>query len=225
MTCSFFFDIKLNMLKEAIFFDLDGTLVDTEKVALDTLREYLVDLNVVLDAADVEFITGRKWDLGVRYLVDRYSLLNSADQIESEVLAAYRSRLRKNLPVIQGAIDFVTRAAKRCRVFCVSGSKRADIEFALKQSEVFPLFESIVGCEDYFSSKPAPDAYLTALLQAKVKPENVLVFEDSPAGVTAALAAGLSVVQISHRRLESASPLLLHCAPNYLDPYIEALLR
>ena len=203
-------------MKKVIAFDLDGTLVDTERVAMETLEEYCRELQIVLSEEDHLFIVGRKWSLGVEYLVDKYSIPKTAIELETEAIARYRQKLANDLPSIKGAAEFVRSLYGKYRLFCVSGSHRSDIEFALRKSGIFDCFEGIVGCEDYRESKPSPEAYLTALKRFGLSAEEVLVFEDSKAGVESALAAELPVIRIENDlSLEVVSPFIKKRIPHY----------
>ena len=185
---------------EAIFFDLDGTLVETEGVAVETLDNYFRKAGIKLTADDVSYIVGRKWDLGIRYVLDRYPFSKSAVEVEEEVLIHYRTRLESVLSPVPGAESFVERSAERFRLYCVSGSHRKDIEFALDRLSIATYFSAIVGCEDYPESKPSPQSYLKALEVAGLNADKVLVFEDSEAGLGASLAAGIDTIQIGSIR-------------------------
>lgn len=195
----------MSVLK-AVFFDLDGTLVDTERVAMETLVDYCTELKIKLSEEDERFIVGRKWSLGIEYLVQKYQLPLSAVEIEFEAISRYRQKLLKHLPPIKGAAAFVKSLVGRYRLICVSGSHREDIKFALKTSGILDCFEGIVGCEDYQESKPSPESYLTALKRYQLEADEVIVFEDSKAGVGAALAAGLRVIRVEN----DLSPEIAH---------------
>lgn len=217
----------MDRLPPVVFFDLDGTLVDTERVAVETLEAYFREKGMPIRPADRDAIIGRKWSWGVEYLLQRYPAPPGANAaiVEAEVLQRYRQRLRAELPPMLGAKEFVESLAGRCRLICVSGSHRSDIQFALEASGVWHHFERIVGCEDYDQSKPSPEAYLTALAQAGVAADQAIVFEDSEAGVRSALMAGLKVIRVGKHAVPIHAPSLVGEIEHYRDPRLPGWLK
>ncbi len=182
---------------QAIFFDLDGTLVDTESLAVDVTRDWLQQRGHQLSADQENFIVGRTWALASELLTEAFPLAMSPQQAEREMIDAFRQRTAQGVMPVKGAAEAIGRLHGHFRLFVVSGSPRRDIAHALESLSVQDKFEAILGAEDYARSKPAPDPYLTALSLAKLTDQQALVFEDSEAGVTSAQAANLPVVLVT----------------------------
>jgi HAD superfamily hydrolase (TIGR01509 family) len=130
-------------------------------------------------------------------LCERLTLDVSPAELERELVAAYRERTAAGVAPLPGAREFVRLASRRYRCFVVSGSSRRDIEHALRSLNVRDGIERYYGAEDYPRSKPAPDGYRKALEEAALAPEDVVVFEDSEAGIRSAEAAGLRLVVVT----------------------------
>lgn len=189
----------------AILFDMDGTIIDTERTAALALRECLKPFHITLSAEDGDAVTGRKWEFGIEILFDRYGPAFRAQGVTPEsflktVVDHHRRHLESlpSLPAIPGAFAAVHALAKQLPVALVSGSQRREIEWAMGQGGVLDLFQFILGAEDYTRSKPAPDGYLAALKRLGVAPADALVFEDSEAGIGSGLAAGMTVVAVTY---------------------------
>ncbi|MGK5086573.1 HAD family phosphatase [Bdellovibrionota bacterium FG-2] len=182
---------------KAIFFDLDGTLIDTEPAAGRAIEKCFEKVGVKLKPGDADFITGRTWESAFEYLFSIYSVAVPHERIKSNVLRTYRQELKRELPEVTGSAEAVRCLAEKFPLAVVSGSTRSDILWALDRLKIRHCFKTVVGAEDYPKSKPAPDPYLTAMKELGIKPGHGLAFEDSLAGITSANAAGLYVVAIS----------------------------
>jgi beta-phosphoglucomutase-like phosphatase (HAD superfamily) len=182
---------------QAIIFDLDGTLIDTEPVAAIAIRECFERWKIQLDPKDAAFVTGRTWASAFQYLFGKHPLPIPYEQATEEVLTCYRAALKKHLPIVAGGAAAVRSLAEHYPLGLVSGSHRSEILWALDQLGIRSLFQVILGSEDYPRSKPAPDGYLSAFAQLGAMPSRCLIFEDSTAGVASGLAAGAWVVAIT----------------------------
>jgi HAD superfamily hydrolase (TIGR01509 family) len=109
---------------------------------------------------------------------------------------AYRRALIEDFPKkvepLPGAIDLVRRIRGRSPMVVASGSPMAIIEYAMDQLDIRGCFNHLITSESVARGKPHPDVFLAAAEAMKVPPTECLVFEDSPAGIDAALAAGMA---------------------------------
>jgi HAD superfamily hydrolase (TIGR01509 family) len=183
---------------DTILFDLDGTLVDTEMSAAKSIRAVFHAWGIAIEDSDAGYITGRTWKAAADFLSTKYRLPVSHDQACRQMIEAYRETLENDLVIVPGGAAAVRAlVAHGHSVALVSGSNRAEILWALDQLKIRDQFKIILGAEDYPNSKPAPDGYLKALQMMGRDPRRTLVFEDSRAGISSALAAGAWVVAIS----------------------------
>lgn len=182
---------------EAILFDFDGVLADSEKIHWECWAEILREFGVDLD-----------WETYVRHgigLTDRELLEHLAARTEPRfnvdaLYAQYplkRQRFREKTlarPPITPPVVELLKSLGDFKLGLVTSTDRADIEPMLKRAGVFDCFGAAVYGDDDVPHKPAPDPYLAAARRLGVT--TALVVEDSAAGVVSGRAAGFDVLQV-----------------------------
>ena len=185
---------------EAVVFDLDGVLLDSEHV-WDEVRERLAKERGGRwhDGAqrDMMGMSSTEWS---RYMHDTIGLAESPDEINREVVQRLAAIYRQRLPVVPGAREAVERLAALWPLGLASSSNREVIELALELLGVRQLFHATVSSEEVARGKPAPDVYLEAARRLGVDPSKAAAVEDSRNGILAAKAAGMRVVAIPNKR-------------------------
>jgi HAD superfamily hydrolase (TIGR01509 family) len=177
---------------DAILFDNDGVLVDTERHYFRANREVLAGVGVDLDqAAYVELFL--REGTGAWHLAEARGL--SAEIIDD--LRAARDRryaeLLDEYPiVVPGVAELLPRLAARYRMAIVTSSDPGPFARTHARTGLLPHFELVLTRVDYQRSKPDPEPYLCAVDRLGLRPERCLVIEDSERGLRAAKAAGLT---------------------------------
>jgi HAD superfamily hydrolase (TIGR01509 family) len=185
---------------EAVIFDLDGVIVDSEHV-WDEVREQLAHERGgrwhARAQADMMGMSSVEWS---RYMHDVIGLAESPEEIDREVVERMLARYRTELPLIDGAVAAVERLAADFRLAVASSANRPLIEAVLESAGLEHLFEVTVSSEEVEHGKPAPDVYLEAARRLGVPPVRCAAVEDSGNGLRAARAAGMRVVAVPNRR-------------------------
>jgi HAD superfamily hydrolase (TIGR01509 family) len=181
---------------EAVVFDLDGLLLDTEQV-WDEVREALTRERGGRwhdrAQADMMGMSSTEWSA---YMHDELRLAEPPEELNRLVVERMQERYRERLPLIDGAVDAVRRIGEQWPLGLASSSNRELIDLALELMGVADLFRVTVSSEEVERGKPAPDVYLEAARRLGVAPEQAVAIEDSGAGIGAAKAAGLRVVVV-----------------------------
>jgi HAD superfamily hydrolase (TIGR01509 family) len=181
---------------EAVVFDLDGLLLDSEQV-WDEVRERLAKERGgrwhERAQADMMGMSSTEW---TRYMNVELGVPDSPDEINRLVVERMMERYRERLPLVDGAVDAVRRIGERWPLGLASSSNRELIDLALDLMGVADLFRVKVSSEEVERGKPAPDVYLEAARRLGVTPEDAVAVEDSGAGIRAAKAAGMRVIAI-----------------------------
>ena len=183
----------------AFFFDLDGTLLDTEVLWVKATRAYLLAHGVACSPEEATaLVYGHSWHDVYAEITRRFPRLNSGIERVGAELRDYLQRLRAESDVrIVGSVELLVRLAADHPVAIVSGSPRADIADSVALMGVGAFVRFFLGAEDYAPGKPDPACFLLAARQMHMDPSACLVFEDSAAGVRAAKAAGMACVALA----------------------------
>ncbi len=200
--------MKLSRPARCVIFDLDGVLLDTEHFYTEVTDEICREYGKTFDWSIKRNMIGRPSLESARYLVDALSL-----PIEPEEYLRRRAlRLDELFPRSKekpGAEAFVRAlVARRVPVAVATSSERHLFERkTIEHREWFSLFDAVVVGDDprVKKGKPAPDVFLVAAGELGARPDDCVVFEDAPAGLAAAHAAGMQVVAIPDEAMDRAA--------------------
>ena len=193
---------------EAVLFDLDGVLVDSEPM-WDTARRELADEwggRWRPEASSAMMgMSSTEWSA---YMHNELSVSLDQSDISREVVKRLETVYRERLPLMPGAKAAVRRMAQRWRLGLASSSNRELIDLVLDLSTMRDDFVATVSSEEVARGKPAPDVYLEAARRVGVRPDHCVALEDSTNGIRAATAARMWVIAIPNRVLPPESDIL-----------------
>jgi len=195
-------------LVDAVVFDLDGVLVDSETIWDQLRREVAAEAGRAWPDDATRAMQGMSTQEWSRYLHDVVGIPDSPEDIARTVIDRMSVRYREHLPLIDGAIAAVTRLAEHWPLGLASSSPRALISAVLDVSGLAPAFQVAVSTEEVPAGKPAPDVYLTVASRLGVRPDRAVAVEDSSNGLRSAAAAGLAVIAIPHAAFPPAPDAL-----------------
>jgi len=181
---------------EAVVFDMDGVLLQSEEVWDEVREEYVRERGGRYDAEIQRAMMGMSSPEWSRYLHDHAAVPDDPQEINAEVVRRMLARYREHLPLIPGAVGAVERLAARFPLGLASSSNRELIDTALDVSGLAKYFSATVSSEEVARGKPNPDVYLEAARCLDVEPLNCCAVEDSHGGIRAAKSAGMRVVAI-----------------------------
>ena len=189
---------------EAVVFDLDGVIVDSEQV-WDDVRESLVRERGgrwhERAQADMMGMSSVEWSA---YMHDELGLVESPNEINDEVVRLMLERYRVELPLLPGAVEAVERIAARYPLAVASSSNRPLIAAVLDAAGIARHFRATVSSEEVPRGKPAPDVYVEAARRLGVAAERCAAVEDSSNGLRSAKAAGMRVIAFPNRHYPPA---------------------
>jgi HAD superfamily hydrolase (TIGR01509 family) len=178
---------------QAVLFDLDGVIADTEPLKFAAYQQVFQEtFGVELPATDVSW-RGKQEQAVMQYWFEQFDLSGDIAALVQAKRSAYHQLIHSDrIPAVAGVIEFIQRLkstpGKGSGV--ATSSSQQEAQTVLGTLGVLPLFDVLVTRDDVQNLKPEPDVYLKAAALLRVKPENCVVFEDSQAGVHAAKSAG-----------------------------------
>jgi len=193
---------------QAVVFDLDGVLVDSEHVWDEARKELAAERGGRWHdqaSRDMMGMSSLEWS---RYMHDVIGLEDPPEEISAEVVQRLEEIYRRELPLIDGAVEAVERLAARWPLGLASSSNRELIDLVLELSGLAQNFRVTVSSEEVARGKPAPDVYLEAARRLGVAPEGCAAIEDSENGIRSAKAAGMRVLAIPNPQFPPAEDAL-----------------
>jgi HAD superfamily hydrolase (TIGR01509 family) len=180
----------------AVLFDMDGLLIDSEPLWLESERSVMARLGSGWTEADQMALLGGSLERTVRYLLAKAARPAPAEAIAEWLMGDITERVRRDgVPLRPGARELLTAvAAAGLPRALVTSSERGFMDAVLASTGM--RFDVLVCAEDVTTTKPDPEPYLLAAKLVGVDPADCFVLEDSPNGVAAAEAAGCRVFAV-----------------------------
>jgi HAD superfamily hydrolase (TIGR01509 family) len=179
---------------DAILFDLDGTLIDTESLAVASGVEAFANSGFEIDAAFMHQLIGKDHKASAAIIQAQLPGVDLAG-FDQTWRRLFNERVDRGLPLKPGAEALLEQLAHLPRGL-VTSSRRDEAHRKLGIAGLAQYFDIVVSYDDVTAPKPAPDPYLLAAKLLGVAPARCLVFEDSEVGAEAAHRAGCRVVQV-----------------------------
>ncbi|MEU3272247.1 HAD family phosphatase [Saccharomonospora sp. NPDC006951] len=179
---------------EAVVFDLDGVLVDSEKLWDDVRRSVVAEHGGTWEEEATRALQGMSTPEWADYLVTRLGTKLSPEAVAETVVGRMADNYSGHPPLLPDAEETVRAVAEHHPVAIASSSPPVLINTFLEATNLSGLVQVAVSSEQVRAGKPAPDVYLAAAARLGVAPENCAAIEDSTNGLRAALAAGMTVI-------------------------------
>jgi HAD superfamily hydrolase (TIGR01509 family) len=181
---------------EAVVFDLDGVLIDSEPVWERVRRRVVAAHGGHWDPGTQGRLMGMSTGEWSRYLSEDLGVALTPEEVARTVIAAMADAYRERLPLLPGAAEAVTRIGERWPLGLASSSPASLIETVLDAASLRAAFAAVLSTEEVARGKPAPDAYLAVAARLGVRPQACAAVEDSPNGLRSAAAAGYQVIAV-----------------------------
>ena len=182
---------------KAVVFDCDGTLVDSERLSFQAWREVLGRHGYVLADADIAATRGQSYPDVHAYFAGR-ATIPGADDFWPTLAGRLFELFETDLEVFEDAVATARELKDRgVPIAIATSSLRERLDATLRAAGLEDVFDVTVAGDEVEHGKPAPDLFLAAAERLGAAPAECVAVEDSPAGVEAALAAGMRVVAVA----------------------------
>lgn len=178
---------------DAIFFDLDGTLIDTESLAMAAGLKAFEEVGFAVEPEFMHGLIGLDEPTGSTVIAAAFPNLDQRE-LQMKWRGGFQIAMQQGLKIKAGAADLL--AAIEHPKGLVTSSSRSSAQYKLALVGLDHHFAEVITLDDVTVAKPAPDPYLLAAARLGVRPDRCLVFEDSETGAEAAHRAGCRVVQV-----------------------------
>ena len=211
---------------EAVIFDLDGLLADTESLHRQSYQEILREYGC--EPSDEEYLdywirTGK----GAAYWMQEHELELDLSELQQQKHRRYMDLVRSSAQAMTGAVELLQRLSEKKKLALASASFRDSVYGVIKILNIAHYFDTIVTRNDVPRSKPFPDIFLHAAEQLEVTPEECVVLEDSERGVLAAHRAGMKCIAVPNEHTSdndfSTAELVLTSLENVTIALLETL--
>lgn len=191
---------RLLQHKDAVIFDLDGTLVDSMWMWKQIDIEYLGRYGYTCPPSLQKEIEGMSFSETAVYFKDKFKLTDSIEEIKQAWIDMSIEKYRREVPLKKGAHRFLEYLRQQeIKAGIATSNGRAMVDAVLESLGIKPYFQVITTACEVAAGKPAPDIYLRVADELCVEPQRCMVFEDVPAGILAGRAAGMNVCAVEDK--------------------------
>lgn len=209
---------------KAVIFDVDGTLVDSMWIWRQVDIEYLGKREIELPETLQKEIEGKSYTETAIYFKERFNLPDSVEEIKEEWRMMAEDFYKNRIALKKGAKELIQSLYRRgVKLGIATSNSRELVEHMLDNHGIRRYFYRIKTSCEVDKGKPYPDVYLKVAEELEVQPEECLVFEDTVAGVTAAISAGMRVVAIADEVSKDSKEKLVAMTEGYIQGFDEVM--
>ena len=197
-------------LIQAVVFDLDGLLIDSEVVWNRVRSDVAAEQGVEWTEGDQRAVMGVSTAAWTAYMIDRLGLDLTPGAVQKLVVERMVASYKEHIPFKPGAAQLVALAGEHYPLALASGSVRELIDLVVASPELTNCFQVVVSADEVERGKPHPDVYLETARRLEVTPEACVCLKDSGHGIDAGKAAGMRVIAVPDPRFMPEAATLAH---------------
>lgn len=217
----------MNRIK-AFLFDLNGTIIDDMQYHVEAWYRILNNLGAVISLEETRLqCYGKNHELLERVFPGRFSE-DEKNRMSYEKERQYQETFRPHMKLIKGLDEFLEIThASGIKMSIGTAAIMFNVNFILDGLNLRKYFDVIICADDVFKSKPDPETFLKCAQGLKLKPEECLVFEDSPMGTQSAKNAGMKCVALTimHQKEEFDNNNIIKFIDSYSPDLFESIVK
>lgn len=184
---------------KAYLFDMDGTLVSSEKLKGSAISQACSRLGGEVDVNIYKEVMGESWEVVTNHFFEVAKIYPNMDEFNNEFNRIYKRLLRGELKLTPNVKEFLLELSEKGKKLgVVTSGATWMVNQILEQFQLTELFDIVITKENVTRHKPHPEAYLLALNKLAIASSEVLIFEDSSAGLLAAKGANCDTIAVEH---------------------------
>lgn len=183
---------------KAVIFDMNGVIIDDEKIHEGAFKQTLEPHGIILDHQSyLECCAGKTDKSGYESIAEKYKKVLHIEQLLIQKAELYLTLFPTLKKVYPGILDCINRLSKNYVLALTSSSVRKEVELITKELNIYNKFKIIITGDDVKSGKPNPEPYLKTCKLLNITPQQSIVIEDSISGVTSAITAGCKCIAVT----------------------------
>jgi HAD superfamily hydrolase (TIGR01509 family) len=184
---------------DAVIFDMDGVLVDSNPFHLAKWSEFLRERGIAFDAAKLpDQILGQRNDAALRFFFGLNLTREERRALSEEIEGRFRTAFKPHARPLPGLLALIQECRAAGIVMAVASSAmKKNVDFVAEALGLAPYFKVLLNGDQVSRAKPDPEIYLRAAEMLNVEPARAVAFEDSPVGIEAVVRAGMKCVAIA----------------------------
>ena len=185
---------------DAVIFDFDGIIADTDSFYIKYLKNYFAKLGVIVGDEDIVHLTGFTFSKRIDYINEKYGTTVTKEDFKEDTYEKMNQEMCEKVEIKEGLLELLQEIKENnIKLGIASSNSTKNILFYLEKFGIRDLFSEIVAIEDTEHAKPAPDAYEKAVRYLNKKPGKCVAIEDTSVGIESAFQAGLKTVAIPNK--------------------------
>jgi len=189
----------------AVIWDMDGVIADTAPYHLKAWQEVFQKRGVKFTEEDFRHHFGQRNDTIIRTTLGAERSQSEIETIANEKENNYRQRVRQNVRPLPGAVKLIKSLEQQgFSAALASSAPIENIQLVMQELGIEDAFPAIVSGREVKEGKPSPQGFRLAAQKLGVEPENCIVIEDAPAGITAAKRAGMHCLAVTNTHPKSS---------------------
>ena len=181
----------------AVFFDMDGTIADSEKIVWRVTRDFMAKRGIFLTEQEEKALYGLIWKESVKKILENHGH-EYKQSIKNSLKERYVRHLRKEVTAVPYIYELLEDINGKFMVGLATNSRIREVNIIFDKLELDPYFKIKLARDHIKNVKPHPEIYLKGAQIFGVQPPECLVFEDSIVGINAAKKAGMNCIAISN---------------------------
>jgi len=185
------------MGKEAVLFDFDGVVVNTEPLYERAERKLFEEYGINISEDEWKLFKGISENAFYNYIKRRFNIKDPVDVLKKKGRDYLKQEFLDHIDYVDGFLQFYNSIRKKYRTALVTSTSGSVLKWIFENTKIENMFDIIITSHDVRNTKPHPEPYIKACLKLSVKPDKVVAIEDTIVGIKSAISAGIDTIGLT----------------------------